>query len=65
MNVGQLRTFLQSFTNDCELHLEGGHRAKAVYRLVGGRGILVFIPDDDVLRISVSYDTVIGEDLED
>jgi len=46
MNVGQLKRFLQPFVDECELYLEDGSRAKVVYRIVNGDGVLAFIPDD-------------------
>lgn len=62
MNVGQLKAFLNSFTDECEIYLEDGRRAKAIYKFVNGQGVLGFIPDEDTLRITWQK---MGEDLED
>lgn len=61
MNVGQLRIFLGSITDECEVYLEGGIRAKVVCKLENGRVVIVVIPDDT--QFTVHY--VSGKDLED
>lgn len=61
MNVGQLRAFLASFTDECEIVLEGSIPAKAVYKLESGRGRVMIIP---VVAVWRGIDLA-GEDLDD